>query len=36
VADGDVHTDESFARMIQDILGKKWVLRGRLPLGSLK
>ena len=36
VADGDVHTDESFARMIQDILGKKWVLRGRLPLGVVK
>jgi len=36
VADGDVHTDESFARMIQDILGKKWVLRGRLPLGIVK
>lgn len=33
VADGDVHTDESFARMIQDILGKKHVLRARIPLG---
>lgn len=33
VADGDVHTDESFARMIQDILGKKRVLRVRIPLG---
>lgn len=32
VADGDVHTDESFARMIQDILKKKRVLRGRIPL----
>lgn len=32
VADGDVHTDESFARMIQDVLKKKWVLRGRIPL----
>ena len=33
VADGDVHTDESFARMIQDILGKKRVLHARIPLG---
>lgn len=33
VADGDVHTDESFARMIQEILGKKFVLRARVPLG---
>lgn len=33
VADGDVYTDESFARMIQDILGKKWVLHVRVPLG---
>ena len=33
VADGDVHTDESFARMIQEILGKKFVLRARMPLG---
>ncbi|MDD4514782.1 NAD(P)-dependent oxidoreductase [Massilibacteroides sp.] len=32
VADGDVHTDESFAKMIQDILKKKHVLRGRIPL----
>ena len=32
VADGDVHTDESFAGMIQDILKKKHVLRGRIPL----
>ena len=33
VADGDVYTDESFARMIQDILGKKRVLHARIPLG---
>ncbi len=33
VTDGDVHTDESFARMIQEILGKKRVLRARVPLG---
>lgn len=33
VADGDVHTDESFAHMIQDILGKRRVLHARVPLG---
>lgn len=33
VADGDVHTDESFARTIQDILQKKHVLHARIPLG---
>ncbi|MDO4755723.1 MAG: NAD(P)-dependent oxidoreductase, partial [Parabacteroides sp.] len=33
VADGDVHTDESFAHIIQDVLGKKFVLRARMPLG---
>ncbi|MBR5297898.1 MAG: NAD(P)-dependent oxidoreductase [Parabacteroides sp.] len=33
VADGDIHTDESFARMIQDVLDKKFVLRARMPLG---
>lgn len=33
VADGDVHTDESFARMIQEILKKKHVLHARIPLG---
>lgn len=32
VADGDVHTDESFARLIQEILQKKHVIRGRIPL----
>jgi UDP-glucose 4-epimerase len=32
VADGDVYTDASFARLIQDILQKKHVLRGRIPL----
>lgn len=36
VADGDVHTDESFARMIQDILGKKHVFRARVPLGLVR
>lgn len=33
VADGDVYTDTSFARMIQEILGKKHVLHARIPLG---
>lgn len=33
VADGDVHTDESYARLIQEILGKKHVLHARIPLG---
>lgn len=32
VSDGDAYTDESFARLIQQILGKKFVLRGRIPL----
>ena len=32
VADGDVHTDASFARMVQDILGKKYVFHARVPL----
>lgn len=33
VADGDVHTDEEYARMIQSILRKKHVLHARIPLG---
>lgn len=33
VADGDVYTDESFARMIQEILHKKRILHARIPLG---
>lgn len=33
VADGDVYTDEEFARMIQEILGKKHVWHARVPLG---
>lgn len=36
VADGDVYTDESFARMIQDILGKKRVFHARIPLGLVR
>lgn len=36
VADGDVHTDESFARMIQYILPKKHVFRARIPLGLVR
>lgn len=33
VADGDVHTDGSFALLVQELLGKKHVLHARLPLG---
>lgn len=33
VSDGDVYTDESFARLIQEVLGKKHVLHARLPMG---
>ena len=33
VADGDVHTDASFARLIQEILGKKYVFHARIPMG---
>lgn len=36
VADGDVYTDQAYARMIQDILGKKRVLHARIPLGAVK
>ena len=32
VADGDVYTDESFARMVQDILQKKHVWHARIPM----
>lgn len=32
VADGDVYTDEEYARLIQDILGKKRVLHARIPM----
>ena len=32
VADGDVYTDESFARMVQDVLQRKHVLHARIPL----
>jgi nucleoside-diphosphate-sugar epimerase len=32
VADGDVYTDTEFARLIQEILAKKHVIRLRLPL----
>lgn len=31
VADGDVYTDERFARIIQEVLGKKQVLHVRVP-----
>ncbi len=33
VADGDIHTDASFARLIQEVLNKKHVLHARIPLG---
>lgn len=36
VADGDVYTDTRFARMIQEIIGKKRVLHARIPLGLAK
>lgn len=36
VADGDVYTDEAYARMIQEILGKKRVLHARIPMGAVK
>jgi nucleoside-diphosphate-sugar epimerase len=32
VADGDVHTDAEFSKLIQKILGKKYVLNIRMPL----
>ncbi|SEF87205.1 NAD-dependent epimerase/dehydratase family protein [Parabacteroides chinchillae] len=32
VADGDVYTDEEFARIIQELLEKKHVLHARIPL----
>ncbi len=36
VADGDVHTDESFARLIQEVLEKKNVLHARIPLSLVR
>ena len=36
VADGDVYTDEAYARLIQEILGKKQVLHARIPLGLVR
>ncbi|MDL2221418.1 NAD(P)-dependent oxidoreductase [Parabacteroides sp. OttesenSCG-928-N08] len=32
VADGDVYTDESFARLVQELLGKRHLFRARVPL----
>ena len=32
VADGDVYTDTQFARLIQEILQKRYVFRARIPL----
>lgn len=36
VADGDVYTDESFARIVQEVLQKKNVLHARIPLGLVR
>lgn len=36
VADGDVYTDASFARLIQQLIGKKRVLHLRVPLCLVK
>ncbi|MDR2810699.1 MAG: NAD(P)-dependent oxidoreductase [Tannerellaceae bacterium] len=33
VSDGEAYTDTEFARLIQDILGKKRLLRIRIPMG---
>lgn len=33
VADGDVYTDESFARLVQELLGKRYVFHARIPMG---
>lgn len=32
VTDGDAYTDEAYARLIQEILGKKQVLHARIPM----
>jgi len=32
VADGDVYTDTEYARLVQDLLKKKYVLHARIPL----
>lgn len=36
VADGDVYTDEAYARLIQEILQKKRVVHARIPMGLVK
>lgn len=36
VADGDVYTDEAYARLIQEILQKKRVWHARIPMGLVK
>lgn len=36
VADGDVYTDESFASLIQEIVGRKHVFHARIPLGLVR
>lgn len=32
VADGDVHTDTEYSRLIQELLGKRFVLHARVPM----
>lgn len=32
VGDGDIYTDEEFANLLQELLGKKWVFHLRVPL----
>lgn len=36
VADGDVYTDEDFARLVQELLQRKHVLHARIPLGLVR
>lgn len=36
VADGDVYTDQAYARLIQEILQKKHVVHARIPMGLVK
>ncbi|MDH6357911.1 NAD(P)-dependent oxidoreductase [Parabacteroides sp. PF5-9] len=36
VADGDVYTDTTFAQLIKNMLGKKWVFRARIPAWLVK
>jgi nucleoside-diphosphate-sugar epimerase len=36
IADGDVYSDREYTRIAQEIIGKKWVIRVRIPLFILK